>query len=167
VVGWFLLAAALPAFAIYLGRRSPGLAWGGLAVAAPAMILSLAGYLMEAVAYRVAAGAPGDHLFASVVPGDVILLFGALGEALTTPATFVLYAWFVMWGLAFARAAGGPLARAAAAAMFAYVGVSALTLAAFAARWSAGANVGFFLQTLAEAAAFALAGASLLVHKGD
>ena len=106
IVAWFLLAAALPAFTFYLARRTPGLAWGGLAVGALALVVSLVGYLLEATAYRLGAAGAEASLLALVPPGDLILLFNLMAEALAMPMMLATYAWFLLWALAFFRAGG-------------------------------------------------------------
>ncbi len=158
VVGWFLLAATLPAFALYLARRSPGLAWGGLAVGALALVVTLVGYLLEGMAYRLGAGEAS--LLALVPPGDVVLLFNMMAEALALPMTFATYAWFLLWALAFFRAASRP-ARAASFAFLLTFVFFLVSLAGFALHVPLLANGGLFFQTLAQAAAFALGGVVL------
>ena len=159
IVGWFLLAAALPAFAIYLARRTPGLAWGGLAVGALALVVSLVGYLLEGMAYRLGAG--GDaSLLALVPPGDLVLLLNMMAEALALPMTFATYAWFLLWALAFFRAASSP-ARAASFAFLLTFIFFLTSLAGFALHAPLLANGGIFFQTLAQAAAFALGGGAV------
>jgi hypothetical protein len=158
VVGWFLLAAALPAFAIYLARRTPGLAWGGLAVGALAMVVSLVGYLLEGMAYRLGAG--GTSPLALVPPGDVVLLFNMMAEALALPMTFATYAWFLLWALAFFRAASRPARAASFAFLLTFIFFLA-SLAGFALHIPLLANGGIFFQTLAQAGAFALAGVAV------
>ena len=160
IVGWFLLAAALPAFAIYLARRTPGLAWGGLAVGALALVVSLVGYLLEGMAYRLGAGGGEASLLALVPPGDLVLLFNMMAEALALPMTLATYAWFLLWALAFFRAASSPARAAALAFLLTFIFFGA-SLAGFALHAPLLANGGIFFQTLAQAAAFALAGVAL------
>jgi len=159
-----VLVPTLPAFALYLGRRSPGLAWAGSALGALAVVLSLVGYLLEAVAYQLAAGGNEPTLLALVPSSDLVLLFNLMAEAITMPAMFIYYPWLLLWGIAFARSEG----RAARAAAFAFFGVillAAATFVGFGARVPFVANAGIILQTLAEAAAFALAGVTLARFK--
>ena len=161
IVGWFLLAAALPAFALYLARRTPGLAWGGLAVGALALVVSLVGYLLEGMAYRLGAAGGETSLLALVPPGDVVLLFNMMAEALALPMMLATYAWFLLWALAFYRTRER-LARLAALAFGLTVAFFLLTLVGLAGKSPLLANGGLFLQTLAQAAAFALAGGALM-----
>ena len=160
VVAWFLLAAALPAFAIYLARRTPGLSWGGLAVGAPAVVVSLVGYLLEATAYRLAAS-EGTSLLALVPPGDLVLLFNLLAEALAMPMTFATYAWFLIWAPAFYRAGSRPGRLAALAFLLTFIFFLA-SLAGFAAHAPLLANGAIFFQTLTQAAAFAFGGMAVM-----
>ena len=162
IVAWFLLAAALPAFAIFLARRTPGLAWGGLAVGALALVVSLVGYLLEATAYRLGAAGAEASLLALVPPGDLILLFNLMAEALAMPMMLATYAWFLLWALAFFRAGGG-LSRLAAYAFLLTFAFFLASLAGFALHLPVLANGGLFFQTLTQAAAFALGGAALIV----
>ena len=164
IVAWFLLAAALPAFAIFLARRTPGLAWGGLAVGALALVVSLVGYLLEATAYRLGTAGEGASLLALVPPGDLVLLFNLMAEALSMPMMLATYAWFLLWGLAFYRT-GERLARLAALAFGLTVAFFLLTLAGFALHLPVLANGGLFFQTLTQAAAFALGGGALWTAK--
>jgi hypothetical protein len=159
VVAWFLLAAALPAFALYLARRTPGLAWGGLGVGALAMVVSLVGYLLEGMAYRLGAGG-GAPLFALLPPGDAVLLFNMMAEALALPMTFATYAWFLVWALAFFRD-GSRLGRFAAFAFLLTFIFFLISLAGFTLQAPLLANGGILFQTLTQAAAFALAGAAV------
>lgn len=155
-----LLFPALPAFAFFLARRTPGLAWSGLALGALATAVSLTGYLMEGVAYNLAAGGRMPYFLAVLPPTDVILLVNLLADAVKMPAMFMTYPWFLLWGLAFLKGEGG----AARAGGFAFLGAVAcylVTLAAFAARAAAVANAGIFMNTVFTAGAFALAGAAL------
>jgi hypothetical protein len=161
VVAWFLLAAALPAFTFYLARRTPGLAWGGLAVGALALVVSLVGYLLEATAYRLAAG-DGASLLALVPPGDLVLLFNLMAEALSMPMMLATYAWFLLWALAFFRA-GSRFGRLASYAFLLTFAFFLASLAGFALHLPLLANGGLFFQTLTQAAAFALGGAALMV----
>jgi hypothetical protein len=160
IAAWFLLAAALPAFALYLARRTPGLAWGGLAVGALAIVVSLIAFLVEAMAYRLGTAGEGTSMLALVPPGDLVLLFNLLAEALALPMLAATYAWFLVWGLAFFRA-GSRLARAAAVAFALTVAFFLLSLVGFAAASPLLANGAVFFQTLAQAAAFALGGAAV------
>jgi hypothetical protein len=162
IVAWFLLAAALPAFTFYLARRTPGLAWGGLAVGALALVVSLVGYLLEAMAYRYAAAGDEISLLALVPTSDIVLLFNLMAEALAMPMMLATYAWFLIWGLAFYRTAER-LPRLAALAFGLTVAFFLFTLAGFAAKSALLANGGMFLQTLMQAAAFALGGGALMV----
>jgi hypothetical protein len=163
VAAWFLLAAALPAFAIYLARRTPGLAWGGLAVGALALVVSLVGYLLEAMAYRLAAS-EGTSLLALVPPGDLVLLFNLLAEALALPMMAATYAWFLLWALAFYRAGSRPARLASLAFPLTFLFFLA-SLAGFALHAPLLANGGIFFQTLTQAAAFALAGVAVWAAK--
>jgi hypothetical protein len=164
IVAWFLLAAALPAFGVYLGRRTPGLAWGGLAVGALALVLSLVGHLLEATAFRLAAAGEEGALLAAVPPGDVVLLFNLMAEAVSMPMIFVTYVWFLLWALAFFRA-GSRVARWATGAFLLTFFFFLLSLAGFALHMPVLANGGLFFQTLTQAAAFALGGAALWTVK--
>lgn len=161
VVAWFVLAAALPAFALYLARRTPGLAWGGLAVGALAVVVSLIAYLTEVTAFNLAAAPEGEaSLLALVPPSDLILLFNLMAEALAMPTMLATYAWFLLWALAFYRT-GERLARLAALAFALTFASFLLMLAGFAAKSALLANGGMFLQTLMQAAAFALGGVAV------
>jgi len=164
IVAWFLLAAALPAFTFYLARRTPGLAWGGLAVGALALVVSLVGYLLEAMAYRFAAAGEEASLLALVPPGDLVLLFNVMAEALAMPMMLATYAWFLLWALAFFRAGRG-LGRLAAYAFLLTFAFFLASLAGFALHLPLLANGGLFFQTLTQAAAFALGGAALWTAK--
>jgi len=165
VVAWFLLAATLPAFALYLGNRTPGLAWGGLAVGALALVVSLIAYLIEVTAFNLAAAPEGEaSLLALVPPGDLILLFNLMAEALAMPMMLATYAWFLLWGLAFYRT-GERLARLAALAFGLTVAFFLLTLAGFALHLPLLANGSMFFQTLTQAAAFALGGGALVTTR--
>lgn len=161
VVAWFVLAATLPAFALYLARRTPGLAWGGLAVGALAVVVSLIAYLVEVTAFNLAAAPEGEaSLLALVPPGDLILLFNLMAEALALPTMLATYAWFLIWALAFYRTRER-LARLAALAFVLTVAFFLLTLVGLAEKSALIANGGLFLQTLAQAAAFALGGVAV------
>ncbi len=161
VIAWFALAATLPAFALYLARRTPGLAWGGLAVGALAVVVSLIAYLIEVTAFNLAAAPEGEApLLALVPPSDLILLFNLMAEALAMPTMLATYAWFLIWALAFYRT-GERLARLAVLAFALTFAFFLLTLAGFAAKSALLANGAMFLQTLAQAAAFALGGVAL------
>jgi hypothetical protein len=162
IAAWSLLAAALPAFALYLSRRTPGLAWGGLAVGGLAIVVSLIAFFVEAMAYRLGAAGEGASMLALVPPGDVVLFFNLLAEALALPMLAATYAWFLVWGLAFFRA-GSRLARAAAVAFALTVALFFVSLVGFAAASPLLANGAVFFQTLAQAAAFALGGVALMV----
>jgi hypothetical protein len=163
VVAWFVLAATLPAFALYLSRRTPGLAWGGLAVGALALVVSLISYLIEVTAFNLATAPEGEAaLLAIVPPSDLILLFNLMAEALAMPMMLATYAWFLIWGLAFYRTAER-LPRLAALAFGLTVAFFLFTLAGFATKSALLANGGMFLQTLMQAAAFALGGGALMV----
>jgi len=93
-------------------------------------------------------------------PGDLILLFNLMAEALALPMMLATYAWFLIWGLAFYRT-GEKLARLAAVAFGLAVAFFVLTLAGYASHSPLLANGGMFFQTLAQAAAFALGGWAL------
>jgi hypothetical protein len=164
IAAWFLLAAALPAFALYLARRTPGLAWGGLAVGALALVVSLVGYLLEATAYRLAAAGEEASLLALVPPGDLILLFNLMAEALAMPMMLATYAWFLLWALAFFRA-GARLGRLAAYAFLLTFVFFLASLAGYALQLPPLANGALFFQTLMQAAAFALGGGALWTAK--
>ena len=161
VVAWFVLAATLPAFALYLARRTPGLAWGGLAVGALAVVVSLIAYLIEVTAFNLASAPEGEaSLLALVPPGDLILLFNMMAEALALPMMLATYAWFLLWALAFYRTRE-KLARLAALAFGLTVAFFILMLIGFAGKSPLLANGAIFFQTLAQAAAFALGGVAV------
>ncbi len=161
VAGRFVLLTATPAFALYLGRRTPGLAWGGLAVGAVALFVGLVGDLLEGAAYGLAAAGPGGSLLALVPSGDALLLINTLAGALAMPAQLAMYVWFILWAIAFGKA-GSSLARGAAAAFFAAPAFFVLTLVAFGLGSGPAAAAATFLATVAEAGAFALGGGILL-----
>lgn len=163
VAAWFLLAAALPAFALYLARRTPGLAWGGLAVGALALVVSLVGYLLEGMAYHVGAGGE-TSLLASVAPGDLVLLFNLLAEALALPMMAATYAWFLLWALAFYREGSRPGRLAALAFVLTFL-FFLVSLGGFALHAPLLANGGIFFQTVAQAAAFGLGGVAVWAAK--
>lgn len=154
-----LLAPALPALALLLARRTPGLAWGGLALGAVAVLLSLVGNLLEGVAYSLG-GAAAPAMLAAVPPSDVVLLVHRLAEGITMPAMFIYWPWFILWAVAFARA-GTAVGKAAAACFAATLLFALATFAGFAFRLAPLANAGIFLQTVAEAGAFAAAGVTM------
>jgi len=160
VVGVFLLAAALPAFALRLARRTPALAWSGLGLAALSLTLRLVASLFQLAAFGFANGS-SPALLASVPAGDLTLLFDQLAGALSLPATLAGAVWFILWGFAFL---GGERRtdRVAGAALLATVAAGGATYAAFAVHAPLGGYAGIAAQTLAEASAFGFAGLSLL-----
>jgi hypothetical protein len=121
-----------------------------------ALVVSLVGYLLEAMAYRFAAAGDEASLLALVPPGDLVLLFNLMAEALALPMMLATYAWFLLWALAFFRA-GSRLGRLASYAFL------LTSLSGFALHLPLLANGGLFFQTLTQAAAFALGGAALMV----
>jgi hypothetical protein len=159
-----LLFPALPALGFFLARRTPGLGWSGLALGALATAVSLIGCLLEGVAYSLAAGGRMPYFLAVLPPQDVILLVNLLADAVKKPAMFMMYPWYLLWGLAFLKAEGGA-AKAAGVAFLGVLVCSLLTLGAFAARAAAVANAGIFMNTIFQAGAFVLAGVALGLKK--
>ncbi|UCH78943.1 MAG: hypothetical protein JSU81_03055, partial [Candidatus Coatesbacteria bacterium] len=133
-------------------------AWGGLAVGALALIVSLIAYLIEVTAFNLAAAPEGEvSLFALMPPGDLILLFNLMAEALALPMMLATYAWFVIWALAFYRTRE-KLARLAALAFVLSLAFFLVSAGGLASKSPLLANGGMFFQTLTQAAAFALGG---------
>lgn len=152
-----LFFISLPGVTLRLGRRTPGLALAGLTVGALASVLSLVGYLMETVAYQVAAAGERVTMLALVPATDVVLFVNLLAEAVAMPAMFLYYPWFIIWGFAF-RKDEVRAGRAAGWCFWATVAAAVVTFAGFAARLPAVANAGLFAQPVVEALAWALAG---------
>lgn len=152
-----ILLPFLPAFAIFLARKTPGLAWGGLALGATATVLSLTARLIEAPAFVLSAPGADPALLAAVPPSDIILLINTLSDAVAFPAMLLYYPWLILWGLGF-WLSGDVFGRVAGVAAAAVTVAALISFMGFLWHLPPLATVGVFAQTAAEAATFVLGG---------
>ena len=156
-----LLVAALPAVAFRLAWRTPGLAWGGLAVGALAFLTRWFASLADLAAYGWARPGEAPPLFLAIPQQDVALLANAASSALAAPGLLASFLWMAVWGAAFLKGEGWA-SRLAGGAFVATVILSLMT-------WGAAARahlpiliyVGSWLAAAAEATAWGGVGATL------
>lgn len=160
-LSFFFVVPALPAMLIFLYRKSPGLAISGFAFGIVSYILAMLDVFLAAGAGGAAAGPLAEAAFVGTLTrGDLTLALDTIAAQFFVPSLWFGLFFVLIWGAGYLRFAGA--ARWAGVAMLVNVFFTFVTFAGFFVGSDLLANLGVSAQTIAVAAAFALAAAALL-----